>query len=110
AAEGGGPAGRRRRGGRERPRPPPRLGGERGIAGEEPAPVAPRAERILAEPPPEGGAADLRDEALCHHLAAQLRQRPARQGKAPPCRQLTREGFDLDDDAGGQSGLGARPR
>ena len=88
---------------------PARLGGERGIAGEDPAPVAPRAQRILAEPPPEGGAADLGDESLRHHLASQLSQRPARQGNAPPRRQLTREGFDLDDDAGGKSGLGARP-
>ena len=70
--------------------------------------MAPGSERILAEPPPEGGPADLRDEPLGHHFPPQLGQRPARQRNAPARRQLTREGFDLDDDAGGKSGLCAR--
>jgi hypothetical protein len=78
------------------------------VAREDPATMAPGPERILAEPPPEGGPADLRDEPLGHHFSSQFGQRPARQRHTPAGRQLTGEGFDLDDDAGGKSGLGAR--
>ena len=71
--------------------------------------MTPGAERILAELPPEGGPADRRDEALGPHRPAPFSHRPARQGDPVPRRQFTREGFDRDDDAGGQGALGARP-
>ena len=98
------------------PRPAPlvevqdaaRLRGKIWIAGEEPTPVPPRAERILAEPPPQCRAADLRDQPVGDHLPPQLGERPAGQRDPTAGRQLTGEGFDLDDDAGGKSGLAAR--
>jgi hypothetical protein len=78
------------------------------IAGEEPAAVAPRAQGILAEPAPHGGATDLRHDAVRHHGATELGHRPARQRHRPAPRQLTRQRFDFHDDAGGKSGLAAR--
>ena len=43
-----------------------------------------------------------------HRLLAQIAERPARQGQTMLRRQFTGERLDLDDDAGGESGLGAR--
>ncbi len=78
------------------------------VAGEDPAAIAPWSQRILAEPAPQRGAADLRHDSLRHHLASKLRHRPARQRHLTPPRQLTGQSLDLDDDAGGKSGLVAR--
>jgi hypothetical protein len=75
---------------------------------EDPRPVPPGPQRVLAEPAPQRRAADLRYHPVGHDLPTQLCERPARQGHAAAGWQLTREGLDLDDDAGGKSGLGAR--
>jgi hypothetical protein len=48
---------------------PARLGGELGVARKDPASVAPRAQRLAAEPAPQGGATDLRHNAIGHDLA-----------------------------------------
>lgn len=84
------------------------LEGKVRIAGEDPTPVAPGAKRVLTEPAPERGAADLRDQPVGDHVPLQLGERPAGQRHPTAGGQLTREGFDLDDNAGGESGLAAR--
>ena len=81
-----------------------RLGFELGIAGEDPASVAPGADCITAEPAPKGSTADLSHDALGHDFTLDLGERESRQGKAAAVRQLTGERFDLNDDAGGKSG------
>jgi hypothetical protein len=63
---------------------------------------------ILAEPPPQRRAADLGHEALGQHGPTEFTERPAGQGDAPVTGPFTRQGLDLDDDAGGESGLAAR--
>ena len=82
--------------------------GKVGIAREEPTAMAPRPDRIGGEPAPHGRAADGRDDAARDDLALQLAQRPARQRDAGGARTLAREALDLNDDAGGKSGLCAR--
>src|SRR5437660_4514592 len=52
------------------------------IARKDPAAIAPRSQRVLAEPAPQRGAADLRHDSLRHHLAPKLRHRPARQRRS----------------------------
>jgi hypothetical protein len=83
--------------------------GDRRIAGENPTPVPPGAQGVLAEPAPQRGPTDLGDQALRHAGLLQLAQRPARQRQPALCGQLTREGLDGDDDSGGNSGPAARP-
>ena len=53
------------------------------IAREDPTAMTPGPQRILAEPTPNGGAADLRDDATCYRLLAQFCDRPAGQRQAP---------------------------
>jgi len=84
------------------------LGGEPGIAREDPTAMAPRAQGILTEPAPQGRAADLSHQPLGHHLLAQIADRPTGQRQAVLRRQFTGQRLDLDDDAGGKSGPGAR--
>lgn len=81
---------------------------ELGIAGKDPTPVPPRLDRILRQPPPQGGLTDGGNEAAAENLALEFRDRVARQGQAMPVRQFTRQGLDGDDDAGGKSELAAR--
>src|SRR5688572_9169336 len=57
------------------------FGSEVWIAREDPAAMAPGPQRILAEPAPQGRAADLSHQALGHRLLAQIAERPARQGQ-----------------------------
>ena len=85
------------------------LGRKVGIAREDPASMLPRAEGIAAEPPPQGGAANLGNQTLSNHVLSDLRDREPRQGKAEAVRKLTGEGFNLNDEAGGKSGPCARP-
>jgi len=83
--------------------------GERRIAGKDPTAMPPRAEGVLAEPAPQRGPADLGDQPLRDDRLLQLAQRPACQRQPALRGQLTREGFDGDDDSGGKSGPAARP-
>jgi len=78
------------------------------IAREDPGAMTPGPQRILAQPAPEGSAADLGDDAVCHRLLAQFGDRPARQGQTSPTWQLTSQRLDGHNDTGGKSGLVAR--
>jgi hypothetical protein len=53
------------------------LAGEVGVAGKDPRAVAPRADRVLREPAPDGGARDLGDDPALDRLAGELSARPA---------------------------------
>ena len=85
------------------------LGGECRVAGENPTPMPPGAQGVLAEPAPQGGPTDLGDEPLRHDRLLQVAERPVRQRHSALRGQLTREGLDGDDDSGGKSGPAARP-
>jgi hypothetical protein len=84
------------------------FGSKVGIAREDPASMLPRAEGIAAEPSPQGGTADLRDQTLSHHLLTDLLDREAGQGKSEAVRKFTGKRLNLNDEAGGKSGLYAR--
>lgn len=79
------------------------LASELRIAWEDPGAMPPGAQRILAEPAPERGTADLCDDAARHRLLAQFADGPAGKWQAPAGRQLTRQRLDRDDDTGGKS-------
>ena len=49
-----------------------RLAGKLWIARKDPGAMMPGPQRVLAEPTPEGGATDLRDDAARHRLLAQF--------------------------------------
>ena len=85
------------------------LGRKVGIAREDPASMLPRPERIAAEPSPQRGTANLRNETLSNDVLADLRDREPGQGKTETVRKFTSEGFNLNDEAGGKSGPCARP-
>ena len=55
------------------------LARELRVAGEQPTPMAPRAQRVLAKPAPKRGAADLGNDAAPHRLLAQIGDRPTSQ-------------------------------
>ncbi len=80
-----------------------------GVARKNPAPKAPGTESITAQPAPKSCATNLRHHSLRQHFSADLRQGEARQGEASTVRKFTGQGFNLDDHAGGKSGLDARP-
>jgi hypothetical protein len=82
--------------------------GELRIAGKDPAAMTPRLQRIGAQPPPQGHAADLGHDATGQDLAMQFRDGEARQRHIGPTGQLACQPFNVDDDAGGKSGLCAR--
>jgi hypothetical protein len=74
-----------------------------GIARENPAPMTPRLDGILTQPPPQCRAPDVRDQTAFRDVAANLGPRKAREGLAESLRQFTGERFDGDDDFGGKS-------
>ena len=84
------------------------FGRKVGIAREDPASMLPGAEGIAAEPAPQGGAADLGDETLRNHVLPDLVDRETGQRKPEAVREFTGKGLNLDDEAGGKSGLYAR--
>jgi hypothetical protein len=84
------------------------FGCKQRIAREYPTAMPPRPQSILAQPAPEGCAADLRDDALGDHFAPQVRDRPVRQRKAQSLGQFASQRLDVNDDAGGKSELDAR--
>ena len=78
------------------------------IARKDPAAMPPGLQRIGAQPSPQGDAADLGHNASGEDLAVQFGNREACQGHIGVTGQLAREPFNVDDDAGGKSGLRAR--
>jgi hypothetical protein len=82
--------------------------GEVGIAREDPGSMLPRAEGISAEPAPQRSAADLSDQALRDNMLPDLLDRQPGQRKSEGVRKLAGECLNLNDDAGGKSGLYAR--
>jgi hypothetical protein len=83
---------------------PTGLGGEVGVAWEDPASVSPWAQRVAAEPAPQGRAADLGHDPFGHDLTLKVGERPARQGQSAAVRQFAHQRLNRDDDAGGKSG------
>src|SRR6516225_326718 len=79
------------------------------IAGENPTAVLPRAKRVAGEPPPQRSTTDRCHETLSNHLLPDLSYREARQGKRKAMRKLASHRLNLNDEAGGKSGLSARP-
>ena len=71
--------------------------------------MAPRLDSILSEPAPKRRVADRSDETPAQGLSLELRDRVARQRELLLLRKLTSQGLDCDDNAGGKSGLVARP-
>lgn len=82
--------------------------GELGIAGKDPAAMPPGLQRIGAQPAPQGDAADLCHDAAGEYLTMQFGDGEARQWHIGVTGQLARQAFNVDDDAGGESGLCAR--
>jgi hypothetical protein len=79
------------------------------IARKNPVAETPGAQRVAAQPAPQGGTADLGHDALGQDFAANLGQGEARQRESKTRRKLAGQGLNLDDDAGGKSGPVARP-
>jgi len=82
--------------------------GEERVSRKDPAAMAPGLEGVHTEPAPECHAADLRDDTAGDDLTLEFGNREARQWYFEPRRDLTGEALNLDDDAGGKSGLDAR--
>ena len=57
----------------------PSLGREIWVAWEDPTAMSPRAERIGAEPAPQGGPANLSYQSLCDYFAPNLGKRKSRE-------------------------------
>jgi hypothetical protein len=75
--------------------------------------MPPRTDRVLTEPAPDGGSADLRHQALLEDFLADVGDREARKWQSLATRQLTSECLYLNDETGGKSPyarLGVRPR
>ena len=85
------------------------LVGKVRIARKDPASMLPRSQRITAEPAPQSGAADLCDQALRNHMLPNFLDREPGQGKAERVRKFAGQSLNLNDEAGGKSGLYARP-
>ena len=83
--------------------------GELRVAGKEPTAMSPRAEGVGAEPPPQGAAADFAYDALRDNLTLDFGEGQPGQRQSQSIGKFTSESFDLNDDAGGKSGRGARP-
>src|SRR5713226_2754008 len=84
------------------------LGRKMRIARKNPTAMLPGTKGIAAEPAPQRGAADLRDQALSDHLLADFSDREPGQGYTEAMRQLTGECLYLDDETGGKNGPCAR--
>jgi len=70
--------------------------------------MLPRAEGIAAEPSPQRGTANLRDQALRDDMLPDLLDRESRQRKPEGVGKLAGECLNLNDETGGKSGLSAR--
>ena len=71
--------------------------------------MSPRAKGIGAEPAPQGGPANLRYQPLVDHFASNIGKRKSRQRQLQAMWKFTGESFNLDDDAGGETGRDGRP-
>ncbi len=78
------------------------------IAGEDPTAVVPGTDRILVQPTPERGAADLCDNAATGDFPHQVAATETGQGQTGRRRQFAGQGFNLDDDFWGGKRAGAR--
>jgi hypothetical protein len=67
------------------------------VAREDPGAVVPRADRVLAQPPPDRDGRDRRDDPTLDRLEGQLSAGPARERHALLGRQLARHRLDLGD-------------
>jgi hypothetical protein len=67
------------------------------IAWENPTAVLPRPNRVLAEPAPEGGVAQLRDQSTLANVLGQFVQTPSREREVMGGGQFAGQGFNLDD-------------
>src|SRR5262245_165429 len=83
---------------------PAGLGGKLRIARKNPAAMSPSPQRIAAQPTPQGGAADLRNQSLSDNMSAEFRERQPGQGQSEKVRQFTGQGLNLNDETGGKSG------
>ena len=86
----------------------PGFGSEVGVAREDPASMLPRSKCIAAEPTPQRGTADFGDKTLRNHVLPDLLDGKPGQRKSECDRKLTSQGLNLNDEAGGKSGLYAR--
>ena len=86
-----------------------RLGCEIWVAGKDPTAVLPRTKGIRIQPAPQGGAADLRNQALRHYFLLEIGDGESRKRESQTMRKLTSEGLYLHDDAGGKRERAARP-
>src|SRR5580692_1680826 len=87
----------------------PRLGCEIWIAGKDPTAMLPRPKGVGIQPAPQGSAADLSHQALCHHLLLDIGDGESRERESQTMRKLTGESLYLNDDAGGKRGRDGRP-
>jgi hypothetical protein len=71
--------------------------------------MLPRPERVGAEPTPQSGAADFGDDTLSNHVLTDLLDGEARQRQPETMGKFAGQRLNLDDEAGGKSGLYARP-
>jgi hypothetical protein len=84
------------------------FGSEVGVARKDPASMLPRSQCITAEPTPQCGAANFGDKTLRNYVLPDLLDGKPGQGKSEFDRKLTSQGLNLNDEAGGKSGLYAR--
>ena len=85
------------------------FGSKVGVTREDPASMLPWTESVGAEPAPQGRAADFRDEALRNHVLPDLIDGKPRERKSEAVRKFAGQRLNLNDEAGGKSGLYARP-
>ena len=87
----------------------PSLCSEIWVTWKDPTAMSPRAERIGAEPAPQGRPANLSHQPLGDHFAPNLGKRKSRERQLQAMREFTCQHLNLDDDAGGKRGRDARP-
>jgi hypothetical protein len=84
------------------------LGGKVGDAGENPAAVGPRTNGIFVQPAPHRAVADRRDQTRLPSLTGHVGPTESGERKMRVGGQLTRQGFNLDDDLWGEKPGGGR--
>jgi hypothetical protein len=70
--------------------------------------MLPGTKGIPAEPAPQSGTADLCDQALRNHMLPYFLDRKPGEGEGQSMRKFTGQSLNLNDEAGGKSGLYAR--
>jgi hypothetical protein len=87
-----------------------RLGTEVGVAGEDPAPMLPRLDRIRTQPAPDGGARDRGDDARLDGGAGQVGTLPTSQRRVRLRQQFAGQRLDSDHDVRGKTRGPSSPR